>query len=189
MSTPARTDFRSLDGEIIDHGQRWSPLMERNSHRRVDMRRPGQKCHATGTGDQRSGDVVDTMGVTVGPVCSPGSVAAVRESSRRFLGELMPAVAGEAADAVVLVVSELVTNALRHGGSTATLVLTAHHDHIKVAVHDHSPQTPRPRTPDLTAGTGGFGWHMINDLAHSVAVARGCEPEGGKTITALLPRA
>ncbi|MFD5142675.1 ATP-binding protein [Streptomyces sp. NPDC058401] len=129
---------------------------------------------------------MDTMRVTVGPVCSAASVAVARESTRRFLGELLPAVAGEVRDVVVLVVSELVTNALRHGGGAATLDLTAHPDSIEVAVHDHSSQAPRMRTPDLVDGTGGFGWHMVNSLAHRVAVAPA--PEGGKTITALLPR-
>lgn len=46
-----------------------------------------------------------------------------------------------------LVVSELVTNALRYGGGTCTLDLTAHPDSIEVAVHDRSPQAPRPATP------------------------------------------
>ncbi len=45
-----------------------------------------------------------------------------------------------------LVVSELV-NALRHGGGTCTLGLTAHPDDIDVAMHDHSHRTPQMRTP------------------------------------------
>jgi hypothetical protein len=52
---------------------------------------------------------------------------------------------------VVLVVSELVTDALRDGGGTRTMDLTAHPDSIEVAVHEPSPQVPRMRTPDLPA--------------------------------------
>ncbi|WP_240508972.1 ATP-binding protein [Streptomyces agglomeratus] len=55
-----------------------------------------------------------------------------------------------------LVVSELVTNALRHGAGTCTLELTAHPDSIEVAVHDRSPKGPRMRTRDLNGSTGGF---------------------------------
>ncbi|MEV7425904.1 MULTISPECIES: ATP-binding protein [unclassified Streptomyces] len=113
------------------------------------------------------------------------TVADPRETTRRFLEVLrQPAVAPEAADTVILVVSELVTNALRHGGGTYTLRLTAHPDLIEVAVNDPSPQAPRMRTPDLNGGTGGFGWHMVNHLARTTAVTR--RPPGGKTVSAFL---
>lgn len=65
-----------------------------------------------------------------------------------------------------LVVSELVTNALRHGGGTCTLDLTAHPDSTEVAVHDHSPQMPRMRTPALKDGTGGSAgpWSTVSHV-------------------------
>ncbi|WP_374105370.1 ATP-binding protein [Streptomyces sp. ISL-36] len=97
------------------------------------------------------------MSVNVATARPSGSVAIARESAREFLEGLVPALAAEAVDAVVLVVSELVTNALRHGGGTCTLDLTAHPDSIEVAVHDPSPQARRMRTRDLNGGTGGFG--------------------------------
>ncbi|MFD3653492.1 ATP-binding protein [Streptomyces sp. NPDC058620] len=130
---------------------------------------------------------MDTMSVNVAPVRSAASIARARESARAFLERLaQPAIAAEAAETVVLVVSELVTNALRHGGGTCTLDLTAHPDSIEVAVHDPSPQTPRMRTPDLNGGTGGFGWPMVNRLARATAVTR--RTAGGKTVSALLAR-
>jgi anti-sigma regulatory factor (Ser/Thr protein kinase) len=129
---------------------------------------------------------MDTMSVDVPTSRPSGSVAAARESAREFLEGLVPAPAAEAADTVVLVVSELVTNALRHGGGTCTLDLTAHPDSIEVAVHDPSPQTPRMRTPDLNGGTGGFGWPMVNRLARATAVTR--RASGGKTVTAFVAR-
>jgi anti-sigma regulatory factor (Ser/Thr protein kinase) len=95
-------------------------------------------------------------------------------------------IAAEAADTVVLVVSELVTNALRHGGGACTLDLTAHPDSIEVTVHDRSPEMPRTRTPDLDDGTGGFGWPMVNRLARATAVTR--PATGGKDCKALLTR-
>lgn len=99
-------------------------------------------------------------------------------------GLQQPAVAPDAADTVVLVVSELVTNALRHGGGRCTVELTAHPDTIEVAVHDPSRHVPRMRTPDLNGGTGGFGWPMVTGLAHATAVTRGAS--GGKTVSAFL---
>lgn len=68
-----------------------------------------------------------------------------------------PVVDSETADTAVLVVSERVTNALRHGGGTYTLRLTTHPDTIEVAVDDPSSQAPHMRTPDLNDGTGGGG--------------------------------
>lgn len=129
---------------------------------------------------------MDTTSVSAAAVRPTTSVADARESTREFLEGLVPAVAVEPAETVVLVVSELVTNALRHGGGTCALDLTAHPDSIEVAVHDRSPQAPRMRTPDLNGGTGGFGWPMVNHLAHATAVTR--QAAGGKTVSALLHR-
>lgn len=129
---------------------------------------------------------MDTMSIDVATARSTASVAGPRESTRDFLDRLVHPIAAEAADTVVLVVSELVTNALRHGGGTCTLDLTAHPDSIEVAVHDPSPQAPRLRTPDLNGGTGGFGWPMVNRLARATAVTR--RTPGGKTVCALLAR-
>ncbi|WP_405843044.1 ATP-binding protein [Streptomyces platensis] len=126
-----------------------------------------------------------TMCVNVATLRSATSVAAARESAREFLEDLaQPTIAAEAADTVILVVSELVTNALRHGSGPCALDLTAHPGSIEVAVHDGSPQAPRMRTPDLNGGTGGFGWPMVNRLARATAVTR--RTTGGKTVSALL---
>ncbi|MEV6081318.1 ATP-binding protein [Streptomyces sp. NPDC052069] len=130
---------------------------------------------------------MNTMSIDAVTVRSATSVADARENTRNFLDSLrQPPIAAEAADTVVLVVSELVTNALRHGGGTCTLNLTTHPDSIEVAVHDSSPQTPRMRTPDLTGSTGGFGWPMVNHLARTTAITH--QAAGGKTVTAFLPR-
>ncbi|MFI8817969.1 MULTISPECIES: ATP-binding protein [unclassified Streptomyces] len=123
---------------------------------------------------------MNTMSIDAVTIRSATSVADARGRARDFVEDLAPAIGAAAADTVVLVVSELVTNALRHGGGACTLTLTAHPDSIEVAVHD--PTHPCMRTPDLTGGTGGFGWPMINHLARTRQAA------GGKTVTAFLPR-
>ena len=63
---------------------------------------------------------MNTMSVNVATVRSATSVAGARERARDFLGSLQRPIAAGDADTVVLVVSELVTNALRHGGGTWT---------------------------------------------------------------------
>ncbi|MFH8691186.1 ATP-binding protein [Streptomyces anulatus] len=129
---------------------------------------------------------MDTMSVNVSPTRSATIVAGARETAREFLEGRVPTIAAEAADTVVLVVSELVTNALRHGGGTCTLELATHPDSITVAVHDSSPQAPRMRTPDLNGGTGSFGWPMVNRLARTTAVTH--RTSGGKTVSDVLAR-
>ncbi|WP_339134995.1 ATP-binding protein [Streptomyces sp. f51] len=110
-----------------------------------------------------------------------------RQAARAFLGALgQPAIGREQADTVVLVVSQLVTNALRHGGGAYALGLSAHLGTIEVAVEDPSLRMPPRRAPVLVDGTGGFGWHMVNDLTLTTFVTPG--PGGGKTVRALLPR-
>ncbi|WP_285574185.1 ATP-binding protein [Streptomyces sp. RTGN2] len=92
-----------------------------------------------------------------------------------------------AGDSLVLVVSELVTNALRHGGGQYTLALSATEDTVTAEVSDRSPALPRERAPDLNGGSGGFGWHMVRRLTTGLSVIRG--PGSGKTVRARIPRA
>ncbi|MEU2907772.1 ATP-binding protein [Streptomyces globisporus] len=117
---------------------------------------------------------------------SAAGISQARQAARAFTDRLTPAPCPDRADTFVLVVSELVTNALRHGGGAFTLRLNAHPDAIEVAVDDDGPQLPRMRTPDRTGAGGGFGWPMVNHLARTTAITR--RAAGGKTVTALLPR-
>ncbi|MFI5762402.1 MULTISPECIES: ATP-binding protein [unclassified Streptomyces] len=129
---------------------------------------------------------MNTMSIALAPARATASVAGARENTRHFLHDLLPVVAAEAADAVVLVVSELVTNALRHGAGICVLDLTEHPDGVEVAVHDDSPRPPQMRAPDLIGGAGGFGWPMVNHLARATSITP--RPTGGKTVSALLAR-
>lgn len=116
---------------------------------------------------------------------NPAGVSRARDVARAFVNGLRPAPDTTSADILALVVSELATNALRHGGGHYTLELTADPGAVHVAVSDPSPLSPRERTPDLDGGTGGFGWHMIRRLASNVTITPG--PGQGKTIHAVLP--
>jgi anti-sigma regulatory factor (Ser/Thr protein kinase) len=115
----------------------------------------------------------------------PEAPAHARRTTRQFLRRLRPTLAQEKADLVELVVSELVTNAVRHArGDTCVLELEDSSDAVVISVHDADPTPPRGRTPDFT-GAGGFGWRMVRQLADHVSVEQ--SPQG-KTIRALMPR-
>ena len=84
----------------------------------------------------------------------------------------------------LLVVSELVTNALLHGGDPVELRLHGEGPLLRIEVQDRNPGLPRPRAPHDGTRPGGHGLHIIARLARDW----GCVPvaEGGKTVWAEL---
>ncbi len=94
--------------------------------------------------------------------------------------------APDTVDAVLLTVSELVTNAHLHAGSGAQLLLTRDHECLHVTVHDASPVLPRPReaTDD---GLSGRGMLLVDALADTWEAHR-C-PRGKDVIACFRPRA
>ncbi|MFE2292422.1 ATP-binding protein [Streptomyces sp. NPDC059452] len=119
-------------------------------------------------------------------VCRPERAADARDAVGAFVALLNPAPAAHVVQNLLLLVTELVTNALRHAGAVTALRLTADRTGVHVRVTDPSPAHPQDRTPDLTGRTGGFGWPMVQRLAREVAV-RG-SADGGKVILATVPR-
>nr|WP_033825002.1 ATP-binding protein [Kitasatospora sp. MBT63] len=112
------------------------------------------------------------------PVAS--GVRAGRVWARRHLDELGWTVsAPDTADAVVLTVSELVTNAHLHARSDADLVLTWDGTCLYVSVHDSSAQAPRPREAGTDA-TSGRGLALIDALSDGW---RARTDRSGKTVT------
>ncbi|MEU6890282.1 ATP-binding protein [Streptomyces sp. NPDC046557] len=123
--------------------------------------------------------------VTLTP--EPGANAVARDTAHRFLADAKEhgrAVPDPAPDTLLLLVTELVTNALRHTDGPCTLSLTLHPDAIDIDVTDTSPHPPTPRRPDH-AGRGGWGWTLVHRLTESVVIRP--TPEGGKTIHARIP--
>ncbi|MEU3724053.1 ATP-binding protein [Streptomyces sp. NPDC031705] len=116
----------------------------------------------------------------------PGAVAEARRRARGFLRGLEPAVGEDVGDAVVLVVSELVTNALRHTGDACSFELVADESHVDVCVRDASSRLPLMRPPDVSGEAGGFGLSLVHRLAQAVTVTR--EGSGGKAVRARMAR-
>ncbi|MFJ1729840.1 SpoIIE family protein phosphatase [Streptomyces sp. NPDC088254] len=74
---------------------------------------------------------------------------------------------GEAADAVLLVVSELVTNALVHTQGSVRLDLMLRGDRLRVSVSDSSPRAPaKPVIVDWES-TGGRGLLLVEAMSES----------------------
>ncbi|WP_432585904.1 ATP-binding protein [Streptomyces sp. HD1123-B1] len=108
------------------------------------------------------------------------SLADARDLVGAFLAEHCPAVD---AAAVRTVISELITNAIRHTAGSWALTATLTEGVFSVGVHDSSssPPVPRPGVPD---GTGGWGMHIINRLARQMTVTPTAQ---GKTVTVRWP--
>jgi len=112
-----------------------------------------------------------------------GALARARAYTRQFLQEGSDLSAAALQD-VLVVVSELVSNAIRHAPGPCTLALTDCSDRLTIAVSDTSTTPPQPRTGDLESGGGGFGWHLLRQLSEDVQVL--IDPPHGKTVTATM---
>ncbi|MEU9579424.1 ATP-binding protein [Streptomyces chilikensis] len=94
-----------------------------------------------------------------------------------------------------LVVSEMVSNAVRHGGGLTGFEARPEAVGVRVVVRDASDQVPDAVTSPGAfpegeehlerAAPGGYGWPLIHRLARDIHVER--LPEGGKAVSALIP--
>jgi anti-sigma regulatory factor (Ser/Thr protein kinase) len=106
----------------------------------------------------------------------PGSVRLARDLARSTLGDLE---AGELGD-ILVAVSELTTNCVRHARSPFTLRILRGDGQVRVEVDDRSSDLPVRRSPDLRA-SGGRGLLLLDVLAD----AWGIEPRrDGKRVWA-----
>uniref|UniRef100_A0AAU2K0V0 ATP-binding protein n=1 Tax=Streptomyces sp. NBC_00049 TaxID=2903617 RepID=A0AAU2K0V0_9ACTN len=118
-----------------------------------------------------------------------GAAAAARRAVRSFLAASAateaPPVAPIRLDAALLLISELVTNAISHTSGGCVLDLRVAPGGVDIEVTDTSSAEPRPRRPDQR-GEGGWGWHLVNTLGTDVRIRH--HPAGGKTIHVRVPR-
>lgn len=84
---------------------------------------------------------------------------------------------------VELVVSELVTNAVRHGHGRITMHLEVAPDRVVVGVQDEGAARPAPRQPDVSE-VNGRGLALVAILATEWGVRP--EPGGGKVVWCVL---
>ncbi|MGW4475324.1 ATP-binding protein [Nonomuraea sp. NPDC004354] len=101
------------------------------------------------------------------------SITAAREIAGRFVVET--AYRGARED-VLLVVSELVTNALLHGDGPPLLRLAGDESRIRIEVGDAAAELPAPREP---GPRDGWGLHVVEQ----VSARWGAAPlDGGKVV-------
>jgi anti-sigma regulatory factor (Ser/Thr protein kinase) len=104
--------------------------------------------------------------------------ATARQEVRRALGVL--GVSGELADDIVLVTSELVTNAVEHGGGRCRFEVVGEGSAVTLRVYDPSADRPTPRAPQEPTPRGRGLW-----LVERLASAWGSELYGdGKCVWA-----
>lgn len=92
---------------------------------------------------------------------------------------------GQACDDVLLLVSEMVTNAVRHARPPVHLEISAGEQDVVVAVCDGSPEPPEPR-PAGDDAEGGRGMLLVDLLTTDHGVRT--DPPDGKAVWARLHR-
>jgi|SRR3954447_14878433 anti-sigma regulatory factor (Ser/Thr protein kinase) len=86
-------------------------------------------------------------------------------------------------DAAQLVITELVSNVVRHAGTKMEISLAASPGVLRLAVRDGSPTSPRPDMSGVTLAENGRGLVVIQALA----IEWGATPSGGgKVVWAVL---
>ena len=113
---------------------------------------------------------------------SPHGPAEARRAVKRCADALGLAELGHDLE---LVVSEMVTNAVRHALPPVELQIAACDERVVVAVADGSPSPPKARAADLDA-EGGRGMALVDLLAAEHGVR--ADPPGKKVWAALLRR-
>ncbi len=111
--------------------------------------------------------------------------ASVAEARTRVCDAIEPELADGACDTLRLLVSEVVTNAVRHGGNGHPVELHASWNaEVRVEVSDHGDGfTPTPRKGALDE-PGGFGLFLVGRLADRWGV----ENDDGTTVWFVVRR-
>jgi two-component sensor histidine kinase len=121
----------------------------------------------------------------------PSAVRAARETAEQALAEWGISLRHPAVDPALLILSELVTNAVRHAAPLSpqvTVIYAASPDCLAFAVHDRHPHQPALYGAVTEAGGGGLATVMELVLGlGGTAVVRGDADGGGKSIWITLP--
>ncbi len=119
----------------------------------------------------------EALGVTLPPTVEASGLA------RQYLLENAADLASGVVDDALVMMSELVGNAVRHGGAPVRLTLTHVDSGIRVEVYDGGPVFEHDATalPSLTPSSGR-GLFLVQALSRSWGVVPGDEDTGGKTV-------
>lgn len=106
---------------------------------------------------------------------------------RRYVRDALGRVGEDLTARAELVVSELATNALRHGGGDVRVGVRCDDSEIRIEVADSSPAPPRPRTPPPD-DPGGRGMLVVDAVADAWGVELVAGGAGGKVVWFVLHR-
>ena len=113
-------------------------------------------------------------------VRSYGPTSEAIPAARHCISDVLQGVDPEDAYAVELMVSELATNCVRHGGTRFDLVVDLSADEVRVEVTDSGPGTPIVQSPSPTEPTGR-GLRIVATLSHTWGVET-VSDQAGKTV-------
>ncbi|MFE1442203.1 ATP-binding protein [Streptomyces sp. NPDC058739] len=135
-------------------------------------------------GDDRTTGAADAPAAELAPqrLRLPATAAEARSRVRDALAAHAGPAPGTVDDAL-LVVTELVTNALRHGGGVTAFGVLLDGDSLTLRVGDASPRLPLTVARTDPAAPGGFGWPLVQRLCRRVTVT---VTENGKIIEAVM---
>ncbi|MCB5164577.1 ATP-binding protein [Streptomyces bambusae] len=147
-------------------------------------------CTATATATTSTSTIT-----TATAVIHPEQGAEVVREVRKLVAEALDACcragceeAGNRADDVLLVVSELVTNACRHAGGVDEVRVQVCRGELMVEVADGSDAVPAEPADEAKGESGGYGCQLVTALADRWGVtsrtAPGTTETCGKTVYA-----
>ncbi|WP_171166892.1 ATP-binding protein [Streptomyces sp. I05A-00742] len=121
----------------------------------------------------------------------PTSVPRARHGVRDLMRRQKVPLAGDRLDGLLLIVSELVTNAVQHAALLSpelTVEVSVGPAGVRVAVEDGHPYRPRPLVPDEER-IGGRGLLLVQAVVDEAGGSYDVEhtPGGGKVVWASLP--
>ncbi|WP_328383911.1 ATP-binding protein [Streptomyces sp. NBC_00400] len=120
-------------------------------------------------------------GVQQAPV---NKAAEARDQVQELLNAHLPAIDEISMIDALLVTSELVTNAQRHGGGLSGFSARIVADRLEVTAADRSSRQPDTAVGREKYAVGGYGWPMIQQLTACVVII---PTSGGKVITVSIP--
>ncbi|WP_223771365.1 ATP-binding protein, partial [Streptomyces huiliensis] len=123
----------------------------------------------------------------------PTSVPRARHGVRDLMRRQNVPLPGDRLDGLLLIVSELVTNAVQHAALLSpelTVEVSVGPTEVRVAVEDGHPYRPRPLLPDEER-IGGRGLLLVQAVVDEAGGSYDVEhtPSGGKVVWAVLPLA
>ncbi|MFJ4861998.1 ATP-binding protein [Streptomyces sp. NPDC088748] len=113
----------------------------------------------------------------------PHAARAARHSAARILTSRPAQCPHGAAEDILLIVSELATNAVRHARPPYALTLSLESGRADIALSDASPGLPRRHDPGTVLTTRGRGLQIIHALGAELFVST--SPHGHQVIAVI----